>query len=105
MLASVVLWRWLWPTLKATGITGRVCSAGVCTAGEPAGDVGAATGAVGGSRCPPCGRDRTGTRAGVIAGTGVIVDSSADGSCGLRFHMIAKLKENVTTIVTTMERL
>ena len=46
-----------------------------------------------------------GTWAGVIAGTGVIVDSSADGSCGLRFHMIAKLKENVTTIVTTMERL
>jgi len=44
-------------------------------------------------------------RAGVIAGIGVIVDSDPDGSCGLRFHMIAKLKENVTIIVTAMERL
>jgi hypothetical protein len=47
--------------------------------------------------------------AGVIAGTGVIVDSGvdsrADGCCGLRFHMIARLKENVTAIVTAMERL
>jgi hypothetical protein len=88
--------------LRATGIAGRAC-----TAGEAASDAWTPTGAVGGSRCPPGGLDRTG--AGVIAGTGVIVDSGVDsdldGSCGLRFHMIAKLNENVTTIVRTMERL